>query len=300
MIKIEENKGDMMNTIKARFDFFKVKPISDASVDFLQILNEISCLSPNDAQADIDGETCLISKSETFGKTVSVLFTKIRMNNLPQKTKATGERTPLDLDDDEGLGEDVAIGYNSELRVIAIQRNIHSLSVNNILRLIKEINPACDVEFVPIIKRDALERFLNFDQLRRVRIKLNGTGDLSFLDKDGISNQLSNQLFFEEPYIECVWSVGRKKDRLSDKLKDFIEQLARKVKGNKPVALCNLEVTGKETETDPSITIDLLEDRLIAHKDIPVNPNGRSVDIQCLLIAVADVIKENYPELAKQ
>lgn len=40
-----------MNTIKARFDFYRVKPLSDTSVSFSQVLNEITSLSPNDAQA---------------------------------------------------------------------------------------------------------------------------------------------------------------------------------------------------------------------------------------------------------
>lgn len=69
-----------MNTIKARFDFFRVKPLSDTSVSFSQVLNEITSLSPNDAQACIDNDTCLISRSERYGKTLSILFTKIRMD----------------------------------------------------------------------------------------------------------------------------------------------------------------------------------------------------------------------------
>lgn len=289
-----------MNTIKARFDFYRVKPLSDTSVSFSQVLNEITSLSPNDAQACIDNDTCLISKSEQFGKTLSVLFTKIRMDNLPQKTKATGERSPLDLDEDEGLGEDVAIAYNVDLNVIAIQRNIHSLSANNILKLIKEVVPSCDVEFLPIIKRNALERLLKFEQLKKVRIKFDGTGDLSFLQGESYNAQLNAQAFFEEPYIECVWSVGRKNIALSDKIKNFVIEFARKVKKDRPAALYNLEITGKETSEDPSITIDLLEDRLIAQREIPINPNGRSVDIQCLLKIASEVIAENYTELAKQ
>ncbi len=31
-----------MNTIKARFDFYRVKPLSDTSVSFSQVLNEKS------------------------------------------------------------------------------------------------------------------------------------------------------------------------------------------------------------------------------------------------------------------
>lgn len=289
-----------MNTIKARFDFYRVKPLSDASISFSQVLNEIVSMSPNDAQANIDGDTCLISKNENFGKNLSILFTKIRMNNLPQKTKATGERSPLDLDEDEGLGEDVAIAYNVVLNVVAIQRNIHSLSANNILRLIKEVNPACDVEFLPIIKQDALERILKFEQLKKIRIKINGTQDLSFLKNSGFSSQLNAQEFFSEPFFECIWSVGRKKEGLSEKIKDKIGSLARIIKKDRPLAICNFEITGKETLSDPSITIDLLDDRLIGQKDIPINPNGRSVDIQILLRSAAEVITENYTELAKQ
>ena len=293
-----------MNTIRVRFDFYRVKHLSTNAVNFGQILDDLIKLSPNDAQAKIDGEACLISKSEkisgTFTQAVSMLFTKIRMDNLPQKAKASGERSPLDLDDDEGLGEDVAISYCQDLNIVAIQKNIHSLSANNILRLIKEVDPRCEVEFLPVLKEDALERFLKLKCLKKIRLKIDGTKDLSFLKDQSLNNAMNLQNLLSAPYLECTWSVGRRKKEIPEILSKFIEKIAILIKNQRPEAICNLEITGRETEIDPSITIDLLEDRLIEQRNIPINDNGRSVDIQQLLKAAAGVIFANYAELTKK
>ncbi len=183
--------------------------------------------------------------------------------------------------------------------LVAIQRNRHSLSANNIAKNINVIFPELNVSFLPILRNDALERFYKCNTLRKLRLKLAGRDDLSFIDNSDLSTneKLTFHELLTEPYIDISFSVGRKNTTLSEKLKRFAILFTKHAKNSQTNTVLAVEVSGKEDESSASAIIDLLQDRLIHIGNVEVK--GRSIDTNSLMRIACNAISSNYEELKK-
>ncbi len=98
------------------------------------------------------------------------------MDTLPRKSNVeTGQLTLLDLDDDEGLGEETAFLYDPATHCLTIQRNRFGVSANAFATYCTEIGAfesALNLE--PIISADAIARLQEFDRVNRLTIKVAG------------------------------------------------------------------------------------------------------------------------------
>ena len=284
---------------QVKFDFFQVQISEDSPYTFKETLDSISRLPTEDRIKDIDGSSCFLIQNLIQQRYSAYLFTKIRMDSLPPKTSVTGIRAPLDLDDDEGLGEDVAIAYNETLNIISIQRNRHSLSPNNIIRLIGMIFPEEHIKLLPILRTDALQRFANCNTLKKLRLKLAGCTDLSFLQNSPLStnDKITFQQIMTEPYVDISFSVGRKNSGLSEKIKSYASFFANLARSEDNDSVLTVEVSGKENDDAPTAVIDLLQDRLIAVEE--VNTSNRTIDTNHLMRSAINAIASNYEELQR-
>ena len=164
---------------RVTFDFFQIQTVENPPRSFQETLDDLA--QHEEKSFLIDGINYLMIDALHLRGYSGYLFTKIRMNDLPQKTRSNGERTPLILDNDEGLGEDIAFAYNPILNIVALQRNRYSLSANTLVRIINSFAPELELRFLPILRNDALQRFIDCDVLKKLRLKLSGTNDFSFL-----------------------------------------------------------------------------------------------------------------------
>lgn len=288
----------MLDTVKVKFDFFGVRIAENSSINFEEALNALLAMSPEEGSIKIDNTDCFICDSRKIQECYAFLFSKIRMDHLPLRRKRNRDRRPLDLDDDEGLGEDMAIAYSPSLKIVSVQKNVHSVSANNIVKLVNDFFPQMQLSFLPIVKHDALERFSKCGILKKARIKLQGTDDLSFLKNSNFSpeEKLTIQHMLTEPYVDIVYSVGRKQISLSEKIKQkvmFWANYSRTEENNNVLAI---EITGKEDEKSKTVAIDLLDDRLIYLGDVGLI--DRYVDLDHLQRTACEAIRQNYVELA--
>lgn len=258
-------KEDKLNTAKVKFDFFSVRTAEGNTISFEAALNELLAMPPEESSIKIDNTDCSVCDSLRQKEYYAFLFSKIRMDRLPSCRKRNRDRRPLDLDDDEGLGEDMAIAYSPSLKIVSVQKNIHSMSANNIVKFVNEFFPQMQLSFLPIVKRDALERFARCGILKKARIKLQGTEDFSFLRNSNFSpeEKLTIQQMLMEPYVEIVYSVGRKQTSLSENIKQKVFFWANHHRSEENNNVLAVEITGKEDEEARTVAIDLLEDRLI-------------------------------------
>ena len=96
-----------MNTAKVKFDFFSVRTAEANTISFEAALNELLAMPPEESSIKIDNTDCSVCGSLRQKEYYAFLFSKIRMDRLPSCRKRNRDRRPLDLDDDEGLGEDM-------------------------------------------------------------------------------------------------------------------------------------------------------------------------------------------------
>lgn len=280
-----------------KFDFYKVKVGDDSPVSFKEALDDILSQQIQDRNVEIDGYNCFMSSSLELKGSKAYLFTKLRMDELPSKTKITGERHDLELDEDEGLSEDVVIAYNQNLNVVAVQRNRYSLSVNNIIRLIKEENKdITSIAFLPILKKDALARFSSMNQLKKLRIKLAGTNNINFLKDSGLGTdeKMILQKLLQSPYVDLTLSVGRSSGGLGESLKSMAEKFTDLFHKGYQSEILAVEVSGKVNDDAPTMLIDLLEDRLIYNGEISLE--NRRININKQMSIAIDAINSNKLE----
>ena len=279
---------------EVKFDFYQIK--GDLDKPLLFTFDNMSKKSPAECFYPIGKDKCILSRHQKYNDINCFLFTRIRMDQLPVKTKLSGERENLDLADDEGLGEDVALSYDSKLRIVAIQRNIHSISVSYLLDWLKKESENESLNFYPIIKAGAFSRFLDLDSLRKISFRLAKPNNLSFLKDSELSTdeKLSLQKLLIAPYVTMTLSCGREKNLSLNHLVKFVKNLVSLHKNNLGLVK-SLEVTGYEDEQSEPVIIDLLEDKLIAKEIVP--RLGRSIDADELLKASSRAISSNLKEL---
>lgn len=280
---------------KVTFDFFQVQTAENTPQSFNEVLDHLS--QQDDKSFAIDGITyAMIEKLHLLGYD-GYLFTKIRMDDLPQKTRANGQRAPLALDEDEGLGEDIAFAYSPALKIIALQRNRYAFSANTLVRIISSVSPELELRFLPILRTNALQRFFECNLLKKLRLKLSGTHDLAFLRDSDLSpsEKITFQEMLTEPYVDITFSVGRQNVGLTEKLRRIATFFAgHHERGGDDVVLA-VEITGKQDGVDTTSVIDLLQDRLIYVGE--VNRSGRTINTDHLMRVACSALQENYAEL---
>jgi hypothetical protein len=283
----------------ARFDFYEVRT-GDTALTLQQVLDDLLSREATERTCDIDGKVCCVIERLSQLNYIAYLFSKVRMDDLPQRTKLDGSRAPLELDEDEGLGEDVAMALDATLNIVAIQRNRHSMTPNNIARLINFFYPEIQISFVPILSRDALERFARCDTLRKLRIKLSGTSNCDFLNTNDLSanEKITMQEILSEPYVDITFSVGRKNMSLTGKIRRLAEFFSNFYRNGGGETVLAIDVTGKENDDTPSMMIDLLSEKLTFEHD--VEQDGRTINTNHLLRVACAAIATNAVELASR
>jgi hypothetical protein len=121
----------MPKTIK--IDFFKVTMPDDAAVTFEAHLDAIQQIPlQDDARTrSLRGDPVRLQQLHHRAGCVEGDMVRTRMDSLPEKSNVdTGELTPLDLREEEGLGEETAFLYDPPSRCLAIQRNRYSVSAS--------------------------------------------------------------------------------------------------------------------------------------------------------------------------
>ncbi|GAB3042115.1 DUF6731 family protein [Virgibacillus ainsalahensis] len=149
-----------------------------------------------------------------------ICFERLRDFNLPVKSSFERESEPIDLEENEFIGEEVSLLYDVHNRVLMIQRNKNSLSpsalemfLGDLYRRLneRELNQY-NFEINPILHQNALQEVLDSSQIRKLIVRVDDLGheinmedDLSFL-----THRVTQ---YEASSLDVTLSVGRERDR---------------------------------------------------------------------------------------
>lgn len=185
-------------------------------------------------------------------------FTRLRDFNLPSKAKKNEKTVPVDLDDDEYIGENVSAIYDQFCNLIMIQRNRYSLGPSAIEEYFNHFcNPNEEIHLRPIYVTDMQRRVKSADSVRKLRIK--------FADVKKASENVSGQSLkkwldafddYETISGEIVLTVGRKrKATLGGNLSGLVDEIYE----NQDL-ISHAEASIKKTELADNELIDLFND----------------------------------------
>lgn len=291
------------NMIEVKFFFFQVCYTADCTMRLPEMIKKIRAMPLEDRIIQMYKVPRFLSDdtvSNTGNK--AALFTSKRMKAIPSKIKGDGTRESLRLAEDEGLAEDVAIAYDPTGSVVAIQQNRYAMSDGLISGYLSRKFSDNHIYFKPIVTQDALQRFSNSAQLRKLHIKLAGAVDFKELRKLGLSvkDSMSLQEMMMSPTLEVTWSAWREHDGLADRFIRMGKALKTYFDHGNSSKVLSLDAvvrsrSGDEFETEP---IDLLTDRIFSYANIPMNEQ-KELDKDALLRAAISALMERKDDLKR-
>lgn len=194
-----------------------------------------------------------------------ICFERLRDFNLPVKSSFERESEPIELEDNEFIGEEVSLMYDVQNRVFMIQRNRNSLSptalemfLSDLYRRLNErdINQF-SLELNPVLHQNALQEVLDSDQIRKIIVRVDNLGqEVTFEDDLSYITQQVTQ--YEASSLDITLSVGRERDREMDDGR--IKRLIRNISGRPNVS--KAQVYARFDEESNVEKYDLIEQKL--------------------------------------
>ena len=194
----------MERKVHLTFEFFKVTQPKDSSLNFEDTLVRL-------LNKDITQKDKMILACENNSDEIVIVFTKVRMNNIPDKINVnTGSCSPIELRDDEGLSEKVAFIFNKKLKIAAIQKNANSITSTGIFKFIRTEIDDSEFETSFIIRQDVLDQLYKMKQVTKCEIKIDCTKDLSVLkdSNSSIFDKIAKQKDIGANLLNISFSMG--------------------------------------------------------------------------------------------
>jgi hypothetical protein len=277
-------------------DFYRVTPPDGQS--FRDMLHAIGDLPIDQRNLDMGEHPARLQSVESWNQCYEGEMVRIRMDSLPQKASLDGALEDLDLQDDEGLGEETAFLYHHLTRTLAIQRNRFGVPASSFAWYVKEKN-GVDRPIVldPILETAVLERLDQVKFVRKLDITLAGLSTGTSLRNRGygVGDIVRLSENFSAPRISIELSMGRERrgSLLVDRAVGALRSLAG-VAADNTDEVQKLKVTGI-TDSDERVVLDLIEERM--KETVLVSDQARTVTYEARRGAIREAWTKRGEEL---
>lgn len=197
-------------------------------------------------------------------------FTRIRLNDPAFKANLSGRVAPVELDEDEGLGENSAFLYYHRENVLVVQRNRTGVSAGKMaayFTVMSQTQPA--IELLPFLDPTALERLAHMGRIKTFQVKLAQCQQIPAEAQSGSSVGRGIELarLFEAPSMELTLSMSRQEGTLRiGHVVESVRDLLR-LRADHRTEVVKLHVTG-ENGTGDQEPLDLLEQRIVGRGEV--------------------------------
>lgn len=261
-------------------DFYRVKVEDKSNRTFVDLLEEMNKM-PDDAcraqhRTDDAVRLQVLKKGHTYWRGDML---RIRMNESPVKAKLSGETKEIDLDEDEGLGEETAFMYHIPTGILVLQRNRIGVSASAMAKYFRILCKAKAVTLECILKEDALKRISQMETIRTFEIHFAGVDSGQSLKGKGHAAKTMYSMLseFQAPNASIKLSVGRKKGTLQNVVSAITDLFGDQ---STPSDVKRVVVIGKDDDDADKTFIDLLQDRLTELVVLDDADGGRISSVQ--------------------
>lgn len=260
-----------------RFDYYQVccKQLNEREelvfplYDLTPILEEAQQIDVSDRMYQYRGEEARLQKVDKLRIQVGrrqkdiweLQFLRIRKNVLPGIASDDGSFDPLDLDDDEGIGEEVSVLYDRQHSIIFIQRNRNSLSPTGIEEYFNEVMEGQGIIFKPIILPDDYLRLTDSDYFRTITISFADIRMTEENENSSMSQIVQAVEQFQGVNAEIKITLGPKGKKGQSLSREEILKSISQFRDRSDVT--KFKVSRKEHEDARVEVCDLIEQRLI-------------------------------------
>ncbi len=224
-------------------------------------------------------------------------FVRLRVTNIPLKGKISELAEPIELEDDEFIGEDVTALYDPKLNIIMLQRNIHSLGPTGIEKYINLAwaNENEDIYLRPIILINPIEKLKNAKYYRKMVVRF---ADLPTKEMNMKTNSPLNKIIeafgqYEAVNAEIIITVGRAKG--NSLYKETVHDSINEIFLNRDL-VTKAELTKRDTEDSNVEIIDLFEHKVHDYLTF-VLEERQSLDCDYVYIKMAERYLDRRSEI---
>jgi len=286
-----------------KIDFYRVQMPEDTQTTFEQIIDRVR-IGPNDANRNEDyrGVPVRLQESSAQGDWRYAEMIRIRLDEVPLRASlSVGSIGPFDFEEDEGIGEETAFLYNTNLRVMALQRNRFGVSPNMIsLYFTMKGHTNRFIVLQPIIQLDAFRRVSKFGIIRKFDIRIAGLENFQDFRGMGYSGHALAGLMenFRAPTVSVSLSMGKGSRRGSLSIEAIMDEIRSAMRLSESNAVQKIEVTGREYNEAEIEVIDLLKDRMTEMVEVQLDQNRR-IPYEGRKTALREALRRRSDELAR-
>jgi hypothetical protein len=254
-------KANINKSIK--IDFYQIQ-IENQNVNFSNIIEQVAQTANDSTRNEDKGEGVLLRLQELNRRKELKIWQgemiRIRMNDLPLKINVDGKVDDLDLDEDEGIGDETAFLFDESTNILVIQRNRNAVTASSFAWYFGKKSGE-QIGLLPLMNDTALKRMAQMSEHRRLEIALAKPQQFKeFADKNLATGALTGLMkYFESLSLHLTVSMGRSDGSLAQVV-SFAKFLYTWAQSN-PDEVKSITVSG--TSDEGSEIIDLLADRLV-------------------------------------
>jgi hypothetical protein len=263
-----------------RYDFFQVVMPPDTEVTFETLLHEINALGQRERLYHGDYPVRLHDLVPRRNYLLGDIA-RIRMNDIPDKMKLTGETEPLDLAEDEGLGEFATFLYHPRTNILMMMRNRNAVSVSGLNTYLENIGGIEGIEFNYVLQVEAYQRLQRLDRIQRFDLEVAAPGHGSIFTDMGLSPQSVAGIMGVAPRVRLSVSLSTGYEKEVSLPRAAIERLvtAFRQRARRDDESMSIVVSGREQNQEKEI-IDMFEDVLTDFVDVNIRNQRRISDEQ--------------------
>ncbi len=258
---------------KINVDFYRVEILGNTSSTFENIVKAVGN-SANDATRAIEirySHTRLQEHGE-YPNFCNGDMVRIRMDDIPNVASLDGDIDPIDLEDDEGLGEQTAFLYQIPTRVLMLQRNGFGVSAFA-FRSYFEQKSGVKIRLDPVMQTDVIERMKTLQTIKSFQVSIAKTNKMYHLKTQdiGVSDTLNLGRHFDADSINLEVSVGNQKSLSIGNVISAVTTWFNHANSKRLGDIKSIKVSGDSGNGTPEL-LDLLQDWIKESIDInPVN-----------------------------
>lgn len=281
------------------FDFWQIETPRDLPT-FTDILTQTAAIGDLSKRVvNVGGRTLRFETLKLESRLFLGDLIKLRMDELPGVASASTPRRDLNLQNDQGITEETAFGYDTRTGVLIAQRNFYGASPSVIVEYFRSLaNYQGVIQSHPIVSEEGFARLQSMHSIKKMsfRVARPQRGAIARASTASVGSAIGILDDLSAMQVEMGISVGRYDSVLSKaRVISVIRDLLR-LHENNAEAVEKVVVSGK-AEDETRDVFDLLEYRVRSQQTIPIDPARRTMTSASRLNAVVRAFRERGNEL---
>lgn len=270
----------MIKTLK--FSFYRVVVPGEDGTVFTDLLSEIARFDGEDRVYEEGGTPIRLQSFNLRHGLVTGDVARIRMTDIPEKMRLSGETEEIILDDDQGLGETSSFVYHPATGVLAYLRNRSSVSAAGFAHYVEVLNDYPDpIILEPVFEEAAYQRFLRMGHIQRCELKVAAPGNSQIFQDLGLTPREMVNLMGVAPKVTvtCGISMGHTRGRFPfDPVNRLVESIMNRRTQEAEDTSIKLEIAGREDVDEERLVIDLFDDHMTEKVEVDLGQGRRITD----------------------